>query len=977
LREQLAGTPLSGSNAPYVEALYEQYLQNPASVDTAWRSYFDALPVLAGAERAHSPVIAGVAARAQLGAATAVATSSSVASEKQAAVSRLMEIYRNRGHLVATIDPLRLLKRTRPRVLDLEYVGLGASDLDTEFYTASRNTWIPRQASLREIIARLQHIYCGPIGAEFGHVSDSDERLWLQDEFQLGRMQYRFEAEERRNLLEQLTAAEGLERYLHTRYVGQKRFSLEGGDVLIAALNDLIQQGGAGGVEEFVLGMAHRGRLNVLVNVLGKAPAQLFSEFEGKYDENHMMGSGDVKYHKGFSADVRTPGGNVHVVLAFNPSHLEIVNPVAEGSVRARQERRNDALGLKVVPVLMHGDAAFAGQGVVMETLQLSQITGFRTGGTIHIVVNNQVGFTMSDPHDARSTTYSSDVAKMIEAPILHVNADDPEAVVFVTRLALRYRQLFHKDVVIDLVCYRRLGHNESDEPAATQPVMYQVIRAHPTARRIYGELLVKEGVLDAAAVNQMVEQYRQALDAGRLQVHPALGLIGNQYTIDWTRYAQADWSERVRTAVDPERLAALGQRLTRVPAELSLHPLVAQLMKNRTRMFAGEQPLDWGAAETLAYATLLDEGFAVRLCGQDSGRGTFFHRHAVLHDQKSEQQYIPLEHIKDGQPRFTVIDSVLSEEAVLGFEYGYAAANPDSLVIWEAQFGDFVNGAQVVIDQFISSGEAKWGRLCGLTLMLPHGYEGQGPEHSSARLERFLQLCAENNMQVCVPSTPAQMFHLLRRQMLRSFRKPLVIMSPKSLLRHELAVSSLAELSSTGFASIIGEIDEIAPSQVSRVVFCSGKVYYDLLNARRTEGLRSVALVRIEQLYPFPVDEYQGILARYAEATELVWCQEEPQNQGAWHQIRHRLQDLAGPRNVYYAGRPAAAAPATGLMKLHEQEQRRLVETALKSPSIEQTMRNLPRLTLNAAGAPVLPAAAGERAAAPERGTAAIRKTS
>jgi 2-oxoglutarate dehydrogenase E1 component len=977
LRAQLALSPLSGANAPYVEALYEQYLLSPSSVDASWRTYFDALPGLAGAERAHGPVIAGLTARTQRQPGAVRATPSAVANEKQAAVSRLMEIYRNRGHLVAQIDPLNLQKRPRPRVLDLDYVGLGVADLDTEFYTASRNAWIPRHASLREILARLEHIYCGPIGAEFGHVSDSDERLWLQDHFQLGRMQYRFDAGERRNLLQQLTAAEGLERYLHTRYVGQKRFSLEGGDVLIAALNDLIQQGGTGGVEEFVLGMAHRGRLNVLVNVLGKAPAQLFSEFEGKYDENHMQGSGDVKYHKGFSADVRTPGGNVHVALAFNPSHLEIVNPVAEGSVRARQERRNDVLGMKVVPVLMHGDAAFAGQGVVMETLQLSQLTGFRTGGTIHIVVNNQVGFTISDPRDARSTTYCSDVAKMIEAPILHVNADDPEAVVFVTRLALRYREMFHKDIVIDLVCYRRLGHNEADEPAATQPTMYRVIRAHPTARRIYADLLVSEGVLEAPAVEQMAEQYRQALDAGRLQVHPALGLIGNQYTIDWSRYAQADWSERVRTAVEPERLAALGQRLARVPADITLHSRVAQVMHNRGRMFAGEQPLDWGAAETLAYASLLDEGFAVRLCGQDTGRGTFFHRHAVLHDQNSEQQYIPLEHVKDGQPRFTVIDSVLSEEAVLGFEYGYAAANPDSLVIWEAQFGDFVNGAQVVIDQFISSGEAKWGRLCGLTMMLPHGYEGQGPEHSSARLERFLQLCAENNMQVCVPSTPAQMFHLLRRQMLRSFRKPLVVMSPKSLLRHELAVSSLGELSGIGFAPVIGEIDEIPPSQVSRVVFCSGKVYYDLLNARRTDGLRSVALVRIEQLYPFPVDEYQAILARYGDATELVWCQEEPQNQGAWHQIRHRLQDLAGGRNVYYAGRPAAAAPATGLLKLHDQEQRRLVETALKTPSIEQTMRNLPRLNLNAAGAPVLPASVSERTAAPERAAVAINPVS
>ncbi len=976
LIEQLAGTPLAAGNAAYVEALYEQYLLNPQSVDSAWRSTFDALPSSGQAERAHSGVIASVAARTQSGALPATTLPAGVASEKQAAVSRLMQIYSNRGHLIATLDPLGLTQRPRPRVLELEYAGLSPADLDTEFYTASRNEWIPKRASLKEIIARLEHIYCGHIGAEFAHVSDTEERLWLQDEYQLGRMQYRFSPEERRNLLGQLTAAEGLERYLHTRYVGQKRFSLEGGDVLIASLNDLIQQGGRTGVEEIVLGMPHRGRLNVLVNVLGKSPAQLFSEFEGKYDENHMQGSGDVKYHKGFSADVRTPGGNVHVALAFNPSHLEIVNPVVEGSVRSRQERRNDVRGEKVVPVLMHGDAAFAGQGVVMETMQLSQARGFRTGGTIHIVVNNQVGFTTSDPRDARSTTYCSDVAKMIEAPILHVNADDPEAVLFVTRLALRYRQTFHKDVVIDLVCYRRLGHNEADEPAATQPLMYKVIRSHPTARQIYANRLIADGVLDAAAVEQVVAQYRQALDSGRLEMHPALGLIGNQYTIDWSRYAQADWSERVRTALAPERLAALGERLVRLPADLVLNPRVAQIMSHRARMLAGAQPLDWGAAETLAYASLLEEGCAVRLCGQDSGRGTFFHRHAVLHDQETDRQYIPLQHVKDGQPRFTVIDSVLSEEAVLGFEYGYSTASPDTLVIWEAQFGDFVNGAQVVIDQFISSGEAKWGRLCGLTLLLPHGYEGQGPEHSSARLERFLQLCAEYNMQVCVPSTPAQMFHMLRRQMLRAFRKPLIVMTPKSLLRHELSVSSLAELSTSGFATVIDEIDEITPAQVERVVFCSGKVYYDLLAARRTEGLRNIALVRIEQLYPFPVDEYQAVLARYAEATDLVWCQEEPQNQGAWHQIRHRLQDLAGPRNVYYAGRPAAAAPATGLTKLHDTEQRRLVETALKAPSVEQTLRNLPRLTVNAAGA-IVPPTPERSSTPPDRAAQPLRKSS
>ena len=950
LLEQLASTPLSGANASYVEALYEQYLRDPASVDAAWRSYFDALPSRDGPERAHSPVIAAVAARTQAGRLAAASPApAGVASEKQAAVSRLMQIYSNRGHLIAHIDPLGLQQRSRPRVLDLDYAGLSDADLDSEFYTASRNEWIAKRATLREIVARLEAVYCGHIGAEFAHVSDTDERLWLQDQFQLGRMQYRFPAEERRNLLWQLTAAEGLERYLHTKYVGQKRFSLEGGDALIALLNDLIQQGGGAGIEEFVLGMAHRGRLNVLVNVLGKSPAQLFSEFEGKYDENHWQGSGDVKYHKGFSADLRTPAGNVHVALAFNPSHLEIVDPVVEGSVRARQERRDDAQGDKVVPVLMHGDAAFAGQGVVMETLQLSQARGFRTGGTIHIVINNQIGFTTSDRRDVRSTTYSSDVAKMVEAPILHVNADDPEAVVFATRLALRYRQRFHKDVVIDLVCYRRLGHNEADEPAATQPLMYRAIRQHPTARKLYADLLAAEGVLTAAEAEGMVEQYRHALDSGRFEVHPALGLIGNKHTIDWSSYAQFDWSERPRTGVEPDRLAALGKRLTQYPSEFVLHPRVAQVVANRAKMMSGELPLDWGVAETLAYASLLDEDVAVRISGQDSGRGTFFHRHAVLHDQSSGQRYLPLQHVKDGQPRFTIIDSVLSEEAVLGFEYGYSTTSPDCLVIWEAQFGDFVNGAQVVIDQFISSGEAKWGRLCGLTMFLPHGYEGQGPEHSSARLERFLQLCAENNMQVCVPSTPAQMFHMLRRQMLRPFRKPLIVMTPKSLLRHELSVSSLADLSNNSFANIIDEIDEIEPAQTQRVVFCSGKVYFDLLKARRLAAQHDVAIVRIEQLYPFPVEEYQAVLTRYANATELVWCQEEPQNQGAWYQIRHRLQDLALPRTVYYAGRAAAAAPATGVAKLHEAEQRRLVETALNATSIEQTLRSTPRLTLTA----------------------------
>ena len=950
LSDQIASTPLYGSNAAYIEALYDQFLRDPASVDASWREWFAKLGPGRQGEQSHTALVETIARRARAPrvpiAPQGGTDDAGLASAKQGAVSRLVQIWANRGHLVANLDPLGLLEKPKPRVLDLDYFGLSEADLDTEFFTGSRTGSIAQRLPLREIIAQLRHIYAGPIGAEFAHVSDTEERLWLQDEFQSGRMLGSFTAEEKKNLLWQLTAAEGLERYLHTKYVGQKRFSLEGGDALIPLLDDLVQRGGAAGIEECIIGMAHRGRLNVLVNVLGKSPSVLFSEFEGQYDAAHLQGSGDVKYHKGFSADLRTPGGNVHVALAFNPSHLEIVNPVVEGSVRARQERRGDARGEQVLPMLIHGDAAFAGQGVVMETLQLSQARGFATGGTVHVVINNQVGFTTSNPHDARSTIYCSDIAKMLEAPIFHVNADDPEAVVFVTRLALDYRLRFRKDVVIDLFCYRRHGHNEADEPAATQPVMYQAIRKHPTARQIYAERLVAEGVLGEAEVEEYIENYRTGLDEGRPQARASLGMIGNKYTVDWSRYTQVDWQQRIGS-VGLERLRALGARITAVPEGFTLHPRVAQVMANRGRMLAGELPFDWGCAETLAYASLLEEGYAVRLTGQDSGRGTFFHRHAVLHEQRSNATWVPLQHVAAEQPRFQVIDSVLSEEAVMGFEYGYSTTEPDTLVIWEAQFGDFMNGAQVVIDQFISSGEAKWGRLCGLTLFLPHGYEGQGPEHSSARLERFLQLCAENNMQVCVPSTPAQMFHMLRRQMLRSFRKPLVVMTPKSLLRHDLSVSTLDELAQGRFANVIDEIEDLPRAAVQRVVFCSGKVYFDLLKARRADALREVALVRIEQLYPFPADEYEAVLQRYPAAREIVWCQEEPQNQGAWYQIRHRLQERLGARReLLYAGRPHAAAPATGILKVHEAEQAALIEAALRSSVTEGAGRETTRLT-------------------------------
>jgi len=950
--DQLAATALSGGNAGFIEDLYEKFLQDPASVDPAWAKYFGDLAGASTREAAHGEVRERLSTRQERPPPAAPASreepsaAGDVASAKQGAVSRLIQVYANRGHLIANLDPLGLQERAQPYVLNLEYFGLSDADLETEFFTNSRNATIPGRSKLKDILSTLRFIYCETIGAEFAHVSDSEERIWMQENFQTKRMQQRFTAEEKRNILWQLTAAEGLERYLHTKYVGQKRFSLEGGDSLIPLLDDLVQHGGKAGVEETIIGMAHRGRLNVLVNLLGKSPKDLFQEFEGRYDLAKLRGSGDVKYHKGFSSDLKTNSGNVHVALAFNPSHLEIVNAVVEGSARARQERRSDAKGDKILPVQIHGDAAFAGQGVIMETLQLSQARGFYTGGSVHVIVNNQVGFTTSDSHDARSTLYCSDVAKMVEAPILHVNADDPEAVCFVTRLAIEYRMKFHKDVVIDLVCYRRHGHNEADEPAATQPLMYQVIRKKPTARQIYADRLVAEGVLSAADAAAMLDQYRDGLDAGKPQARAALGLIGNKYTVDWSEYLGADWSEPVKTAVDMGRLKALGKAVTTYPTDWKLHPRVLAIMQARERMVAGDLALDWGCAETLAYASLVQDGYPVRLTGQDSGRGTFFHRHAVLHDQATGRRYVPLQHLATNQPAFTVTDSVLSEEAVMGFEYGFSTTEPHCLTIWEGQFGDFCNGAQVIIDQFISSGEAKWGRLSGLTLFLPHGYEGQGPEHSSARLERFLQLCAEYNMQVCVPSTPAQMFHLLRRQMVRALRKPLIIMTPKSLLRHALSVSRLEELASGVFHNVIDDVDDIKPSAVTRIVLCTGKVYFDLLKSRRESKVETAAVVRLEQLYPFPSDEYEAVIRKYSNAREVVWCQEEPQNQGSWYQIRHRLQlPLSAKHELLYAGRAGAAAPATGIAALHEQQQKNLVTAALQGTPPEEASRQTMRL--------------------------------
>ncbi len=945
LAELYASSPLFAANSPYVEDLYEQYLADPQSVDGRWRDYFNGLGAAPAGEVAHGPLKSALLERAAKPRVAAFAEGGGEASKKQGAVSRLIQIYANRGHLVADIDPLGLMHRPVPRVLELSYFGLSEADLDTEFFTGSRGGGVAKRMKLRDIVAQLRQIYCGRVGAEFAHVSETEERLWLQDRFQEGMLHHRFAAEEQRNLLWQLTAAEGLERYLHTKYVGQKRFSLEGGDALIPMLDDLVQQGGVRGVEEIVIGMAHRGRLNVLVNVLGKSPSAMFSEFEGAYELAKLTGSGDVKYHKGFSADLKTPGGNVHVALAFNPSHLEVVNPVVEGSVRARQERRGDAGGERVLPILIHGDAAFAGQGVVMETLQLSQARGFSTGGTVHIIVNNQVGFTTSEPRDA------------LDALLQRRGQDDRDAGVPRQRRRPGGGGFRHAPRA-------RLPHalpqGRGDRPRLLPPARPQRggralgdatghVPGDPQARDGAAALLraPRHGRCDRPGRGRGDAREVPAGPRGRQAAGAGIRGHDRQQVHGGLEPSPRGQLERVDHDGGAEALAALGRRMVQVPAEFTLHPRVARVIEDRRRMYAGDMPLDWGAAETLAYATLLKDGFRIRITGQDSGRGTFFHRHAVLHDQATGRRHIPLAELLDEPQRFRVTDSVLSEEAVLGFEYGYSTTSPDTLVVWEAQFGDFANGAQVIIDQFIASGEAKWGRLSGITLLLPHGYEGQGPEHSSARLERFLQLSAEYNIQVCVPSTPAQMFHMLRRQMRRALRKPLIVMTPKSLLRHKLSVSGLGELVTGRFHQLIDEVDALEPARVRRVVLCSGKVYFDLLERRRAEGIEDVAIVRVEQLYPFPSDEYGALVERYSKAREIVWCQEEPQNQGAWYQIRHRLQEQLGPTHaLYYAGRAGAAAPAAGIFALHAEQQQNLVNAALRSSATEATHRDTQRLT-------------------------------
>jgi 2-oxoglutarate dehydrogenase E1 component len=927
---------ISGGNASYVEDLYEQYLADPASVPDQWRSFFQTLPRVEGTvanDLSHSTIRDHFLLLSKNQSRVTPVPASRIHSEherKQFAVGELISGYRRRGHLKAKLDPLGLSDKPPVRALDLEYHGLSEADLDTQFQTGTL-FFGNKEAKLSEIIEALVQTYCDSVGAEYMHITDEAEQLWVQQRMESARSNPSYSNGVKRRVLDRLIAAEGLEKYLGKKYPGTKRFGLEGGESFIPCLAELIHRSGTAGVRETVIGMAHRGRINVLVNLLGKNPAELFDEFEGRYTPG--FGSGDVKYHQGFSSNLMTPGGEMHLALGFNPSHLEIAAPVIEGSVRARQDRRQDAVGDKVLAVNIHGDAAFAGQGVVMETFQMSQTRGFYTGGTIHVIINNQIGYTISRREDARSTRYCTEIAKMVQAPIFHVNGDDPEAVLFVSQLAVDYRMEFKKDVVIDLICYRRRGHNEGDEPSITQPIMYQTIRKHPTTLTSFAEKIIAEGAIKQDEYLRRVDGYRDALDEGNAVAWDYLTEPDESMYVDWRPYLNHEWTAEGDTSYPLKDFQALASKLDVMPEGFVLQKQVGKIIEDRHKMTAGATPINWGYAENMAYATLLDQGYKIRITGQDVGRGTFSHRHAVLHDQKEGLEYSPLTTIGE-EGSFKLFDSFLSEEAVLAFEYGYATTSPDTLVIWEAQFGDFANGAQVVIDQFITSGEHKWARLCGLTMLLPHGYEGAGPEHSSARLERFLQLCAEHNVQVCVPTTPSQIFHLLRRQAIRPLRRPLIVMSPKSLLRHKQAISSLEDLAEGKFETVIADHGESDPNDITRMILCSGKVYYDLLAKRTEDELSHVALVRIEQLYPFPDEHLLGVVRRYPNLATAIWCQEEPMNQGAWYSSQHHMRRAVNTvfpgLNLQYAGREPSAAAAAGYMSLHLQQLETFVQAAL-----------------------------------------------
>ncbi|HHG8515377.1 TPA: 2-oxoglutarate dehydrogenase E1 component [Legionella pneumophila] len=928
IQELWENSHLSGVNAEYLENLYNNYLQNPNDVLPDWRNYFDMLSTdnfnisHKDIQNFHTQFTKETQPKIEL-------LNNIEYCYKQEKVIDLISAYRQLGHLQANINPLKPSIAFAHPALDLSYYNLTDLDLNTHFNVGSFKGLSKSSATLKEILEQLRKIYCDTIGIEYMHISQIDEMLWIQQYIEQKWPYFTPTKEEKFHLLELLIATDTFEKYLGNKYVGQKRFSLEGGDSLIPMIDTILHYGRQNGIDEIIIGMAHRGRLNVLVNIFGKEPTKICAEFEGK--DFDISSSGDVKYHLGFSANIKSKYGPIHVALAFNPSHLEIVSPVVQGSVRARQRRRKDSQFTQVMPIQIHGDAAFSGQGVVMETFSMSRTRWFTVGGSIHIVINNQIGFTTHNPQDARSSLYCTDIAKMINAPILHVNSNDPEAVMFVSQLAIEYRKKFKKDIIIDLVCYRRHGHNEADEPSATQPLMYKIIKSLPTSASIYAQKLISERIINNKTEQEITDRFRNRFETGQSVVELTHDKNTYPFSSSWDSFFNNEWTVNYNTRLSKEKLISLSKSLDKIPEGFHVQTQVRKTLDARQKMTQGEIPVNWGYAEILAYATLLDEGYSIRLCGQDTGRGTFAHRHAILRDQTNDSIYIPLNHVSENQARINIVDSLLSEEGVLAFEYGYAATEPNHLVIWEAQFGDFANGAQVVIDQFISSGEQKWGRLCGLVMFLPHGYEGQGPEHSSARLERYLQLCAQKNIQVCVPTTPSQMYHLLRRQMLRSYRKPLIVMTPKSLLRHPMVTSHLGELAHGEFQPIIPEIDSIDPMNIERVVMCCGKVYYDLIEKRRELNLTNIAILRIEQLYPFPEDHLKQILLPYKKATRFIWCQEEPKNQGAWYCSQHHLINCLGKSSTLnYAGRPASASPATGYSTVHINEQEKLVISAL-----------------------------------------------
>ena len=930
MQELWGSSHLSAGHAAYLETLYEIYLTTPENLSKEWSDFFSNLPSEQdrNGEISHQRVINEFKNLSR----GAVSVKEEI-DERQGKVIRLIQSYRNRGHQEATLDPLDMMDRNPIEDLKIEFHGLSEDDLDTEFYTDTFNSG-SKKSSLKNILDDLRRIYCGNIGIEYNYIMNSNERRWFQKKFESKIESYSFSKDEKLHIYERLNSAEGLAKYLAAKYPGMKRFGIDGSESLVPLVDAVIQNCGSLGANQICFGMAHRGRLNLLVNVLGKFPADLFSAFD-ESGELEGANTGDVKYHLGFSSNINTPGGEVHVSLNNNPSDLEIVDPVVLGSVRARQDRLDDNDRKKVVPVLLHGDASFSGQGVVMESLQMSQTRGFNVGGAIHIIVNNQIGFTTSNKNDARSTDYSTDVAKMIQAPVIHVNGDDPEMVIKAVKIACKYREKFHKDVVIDLFCYRRRGHNEADDPSATQPSMYKKIAKHPSVLNQYQEKLMSEGFITKESALNIKNNYRESLEAGKTVAKSLSDHSNNSLWFDWTDYMDVLWWTKVDTSYNAKKFTSLGRKVCEVPDSFQLGNQALKIFNDRKKMTDGSLDINWGYAESMAYASLLQEGYPIRITGQDVRRGTFSHRHACVFDKDSGEGFIPLSKIaRENNTRFDIYDSLLSEEAVLAFEYGYSATWPTGLTIWEAQFGDFVNGAQVVIDQFIVSAQHKWERLSGLVMLLPHGYEGQGPEHSSARIERFLQLCASENIQVCIPSSPSQIFHLLRRQAIRKMRTPLVVISPKSLLRNPKATSSLKDLTKGSFKCVIDDEVKNKPS-ITKVVLCSGKVFYDLKDRQNSEQKDNIAIVRIEQLYPFPYDDLEEVLMKYNNVKDIVWCQEEPQNQGAWFSHRHRLQRvldrLGKDKEITLVSRPPAAAPAVGMMKLHLEQQSNLVTEALQ----------------------------------------------